>query len=104
MVSSPFSSVTTTGRFFTMPAPRMPTCGCTMIGVSNSAPLLPRLVSENVPPASSSGVTLFARALAARSAILCARPARLRSPALWITALSRPRSVSMAMPRCSAAW
>ena len=50
MVSSPFSSVTTTGRFLTTPTPRMPTCGCWMIGVSKSAPLLPRLVSVNVPP------------------------------------------------------
>ena len=33
----------------------MPTCGWLMIGVSNSAPRLPVLVSVNVPPDSSSG-------------------------------------------------
>ena len=56
-----------------------------MIGVSNSAPRLPVLVSVNVPPVSSSGVTLLVRVRSARSAILRASPARLRSPALWMT-------------------
>ena len=42
----------------------MPTWGWLMIGVSNSAPRLPVLVSVNVPPTSSSGLILFdARAL-----------------------------------------
>ena len=36
----------------------MPTCGWLMIGVSNSAPRLPVLVSVNVPPDSSSGLDL----------------------------------------------
>ena len=44
--------------------PRIATCGWLMIGVSNSAPRLPVLVSVNVPPPSSSGVILlFAGAL-----------------------------------------
>ena len=82
----------------------MPTCGWLMIGVSNSAPRLPVLVSVNVPPESSSGLILLVRVRSARSAIRLARPARLRSPASRITGTSRPRSVSTAMPRCSASW
>ena len=73
-----------------------------MIGVSNSAPRLPVLVSVNVPPDSSSGLTCPARVRAARSAIFLASPAMLRSPALRMTGTIRPRSVSTAMPRCSA--
>ena len=46
-----------------------------MIGVSNSAPRLPVLVSVKVPPPSSSGVILFVRVRSARSAILRAMPA-----------------------------
>ena len=53
-----------------------------MIGVSNSAPRLPVLVSVNVPPARSSGLTWPARVRSARSAILRARPPMFRSPAL----------------------
>ena len=50
-------SSTTTGRRTTVPVPRMATWGWLMMGVSNSAPRLPVLVSVNVPPASSSGAT-----------------------------------------------
>jgi hypothetical protein len=39
----------------------MATCGWLMIGVSKSAPLLPVLVSVNVPPDSSSGPILLSR-------------------------------------------
>ena len=41
-----------------------------MIGVSNSAPRLPVLVSVKVPPDSSSGPILLSRVRSARSAIL----------------------------------
>src|SRR6185437_12010172 len=56
MTSPSAASSTTTGRLTTVPIPRMPTCGWLMIGVSNSAPRLPVLVSVNVPPARSSRV------------------------------------------------
>jgi hypothetical protein len=56
--SLPNSSVTTTGRLTIAPVPRIATCGWLMIGVSNSAPLLPMLVMVNVPPESSSGADL----------------------------------------------
>ena len=61
MTSPSAGSSTTTARLTTVPVPRMPTCGWLMIGVSNSAPRLPVLVSVNVPPASSSGLTWPAR-------------------------------------------
>ena len=64
----------TTGRLTTAPVPRMATCGWLMIGVSNSAPRLPVLVSVKVPPDSSSGPILLVRVRSARSAILLARP------------------------------
>ena len=67
----------TTGRLTTAPVPSMPTCGWLRIGVSNSAPRLPVLVSVNVPPVISSGLTLLARVRSARSAILRARPAEV---------------------------
>ena len=84
--------------------PGWPTCGWLMIGVSNSAPRLPVLVSVNVPPARSSGLTLFVRVRAARSAILRARPRDPQVTGVRITGTSSPRSVSTAMPRCSASW
>ena len=61
-----------------------------MIGVSNSAPRLPVLVSVNVPPDSSSGLILLVRVRSARSAIRLARPARFRSPASRMTGTIRP--------------
>src|SRR5581483_2380319 len=57
-ITSPSAgSSTTTARLTTPPVPRIATCGWLMIGVSNRAPRLPVLVSVNVPPASSSGLT-----------------------------------------------
>jgi hypothetical protein len=103
MLSLPCSSVTTTGRFTTAPTPRIATCGWLMIGVSNSAPLLPRLVIEKVAPDSSSGEILLVRVRSATSAILRAMPAIERSPASLIVGTISPRSVSTAMPRCSPA-
>ncbi len=100
----PSLSVRTVSRLTTAPVPRMATWGWLRIGVSNSAPRLPVLVSVNVPPLSSSGLMAFVRVRSARSAILRERPAMLRSPASFMTGTSRPRSVSTAMPRCSAPW
>ena len=102
MTSPSSGSLTTTGRLTTAPVPRIADCGVGTIGVSKSAPRLPVLVSVKVPPAISSGLILLVRVRSARSAIRLARPPRLRSPALWMTGTSRPRSVSTAMPRCSA--
>jgi len=82
----------------------MPTCGWLMIGVSNSAPRLPVLVSVNVAPDSSSGLTLLSRVRRPRSSILRASPAIDRSPESLTVATSSPRSVSTAMPRCSASY
>ena len=62
------------------------------------------LVTVNVPPASSSGATWPDLVRFARSPILRARPPMFRSPALWMTGTISPRSVSTAMPRCSASW
>ncbi len=67
-----------------------------MIGVSKSAPKLPRLVIVNVPPESSSGAILLVRVRSATSAIFFARPLIDRSPASLTTGVSRPRSVSTA--------
>ena len=101
MLSPPRASVMTTGRLTTAPTPRIATCGWLMIGVSNSAPLLPRFVIVNVAPESSSGEILLVRVRSATSAILRARPAIDRSPASRMVGTSRPRSVSTATPRCS---
>ena len=75
-----------------------------MIGVSNNAPLDPVLVSVNVPPPNSSGVILFSLVRAATSAIFLAMPPIFKSPASLTTGTNKPRSVSTATPRCSAAW
>ena len=104
MTSWPVSSCTTTGRLTTAPVPRIATCGWLMIGVSNSAPRLPVLVTVKVPPDSSSGDSLLVRVRSARSAMRRAMPAMFRSPASRMTGTSRPRSLSTAMPRCSASW
>src|SRR6478735_5311753 len=85
----------TTGRFTTAPGPRIATWGLLMIGVSKSAPKLPRLVIVNVPPESSSGPILLVRVRWATSAIFFARPATDRSPASLTTGVSRPFSVSI---------
>ena len=66
----------TTGRFSTLPMPRIATCGWLMIGMPNSAPKTPGLVIVNVPPATSSGLSCFARARFARSAIGAAQARR----------------------------
>src|SRR6201996_2432605 len=65
MTSPRAGSSTTTGRLTTLPTPRMPTWGRLRIGVSNSAPRLPVLVSVKVPPDSSSGPTWPSRVRAA---------------------------------------
>ncbi len=101
MTSPSSGSLTTTGRLTTAPVPSIADCGDGTIGVSKSAPRLPVLVSVKVAPASSSGLILLVRVRSATSAIRRAMPARLRSPALWMTGTIRPRSVSTAMPRFS---
>ena len=50
MLSPPRASVMTTGRLTTAPMPKIATWGWLMIGVSNSAPLLPRFVIVKVAP------------------------------------------------------
>ena len=72
-----------------------------MIGVSKSAPTLPRLVIVNVPPESSSGPILLVRVRSATSAIFLASPATDRSPASLTTGVSSPFSVSTANARFS---
>ena len=91
----------TTGRFTTAPGPRIATWGLLMIGVSHSAPTLPRLVIVKVPPESSSGPILLVRVRSATSAIFLASPAMERSPASLTTGVSRPFSVSTANARFS---
>ena len=80
-----------------MPVPRMADWGKNTIGVSNSAPREPVLVTVKVPPESSSGVSLLLRVRSALSAISVASWAMLSSLALRTTGVSRPRSVSTAM-------
>src|ERR1044072_1808914 len=55
IVSPRFGSSITTGRLTTAPGPRIATCGLLMIGVSKSAPTLPRLVIVKGLRGSSSG-------------------------------------------------
>jgi hypothetical protein len=52
------ASSTTTGSFTTLPTPRIATCGWLMTGVAKMLPKLPKLVIENVPPCTSSGLQL----------------------------------------------
>ena len=85
IVSPRLGSSMTTGRLTTAPGPRIATCGWLMIGVSHSAPTLPRLVIVKVPPPSSSGPILLVRVRSATSAIFLARPAIERSPASLTT-------------------
>ena len=91
----------TTGRLTTAPGPRIATCGLFTIGVSHSAPTLPRFVIVNVPPESSSGPILLVRVRCAMSAIFFASPAIERSPASLMTGVIRPFSVSTAIARFS---
>ena len=79
----------TTGRFTTVPGPRIATWGWLMIGVSQRAPTLPRLVIVKVPPDSSSGPILLARVRPATSAIFFARPDTDRSPASLTTGVEQ---------------
>ena len=53
----------------------MPTCGWLMIGVSNSAPRLPVLVSVKVPPDRSSGLTLAGPGAVGQVGDLAGQPA-----------------------------
>ncbi len=91
------SSITVT-RFSIVPTPRIATCGWLMIGVPNRLPKIPGLVIVNVPPWTSSGLSLFCRALSARSVTVLAMPERLRSSACRTTGTISPQSRATAMP------
>src|ERR1017187_4987830 len=90
---------TTFARFSIAPTPLMATCGWLMTGVAKSEPNDPWFVTVNVPPATSSGTSFFARALAARSFAARARPTSDRSSARRMTGTMRPQSSATAMPR-----
>ena len=68
-------------------------------GVEQRAPAAGVGQRERAAGRARPGVTLLVRVRSARSAILRAMPAMLRSPASRMTGTSRPRSVSTAMPR-----
>ena len=52
-----------------VPTARIATCGWLMIGMPKSVPNEPGLVTVNVPPCTSSGLSCLARARAATSAM-----------------------------------
>ena len=58
--------------------PRMADSGWLMIGVENSSPKMPELVSVKVDPPTSSGESFLVRARSASSAMVRARSAKLR--------------------------
>jgi hypothetical protein len=86
------------------PMARIADSGWLMIGVPNSSPKTPELVSVKVDPETSAGLSFLPRALSARSAIARARSAKLRSSASLITGTIRPHSSATAMPRSMWAW
>ena len=81
MASAP-STETTTGRFWIAAVPKIPACGGTRIGVSDSAPSEPILVIVKVAPNNSVGLSLLFRARSARSAMAWAICGNVSSCAL----------------------
>ena len=94
-------SSTTTGRLTIAGVAKMAALGWLMMGVSQTAPRLPVLVSEMVEPDSSPGSILPSRVRAATSAMALARPARFSDSAFLTTGTNRPLGVSTATPRCT---
>ena len=76
----------------------MAALGWLMIGVSQTVPTLPVLVTVKVDPLSSPGSTLPSLVRLATSAIALARPDRLSWSTLRITGTNSPLGVSTAMP------
>src|ERR1022692_1706753 len=98
------ASSITTGVFSTAPTPRMATCGWLMMGVAITLPKLPKLVIENVPPCTSSGLSCRERARVARSTMERCRPSTFFSSAWRITGTISPFSSATAMPTLISLW
>ena len=81
--------------------PRIPACGGFRMGVKPSTPNIPREVTVNVPPATSSIPSWPSRARAASPAEASASWRRLFSCASLITGTIRPSSSATATPRCT---
>ncbi len=82
MVSLPSASVSTTASFLRPLMARMADSGWLMMGVLNSSPKMPELVSVKVEPDASSGFSFLVRARSARSAMVRARPRKLSASPL----------------------
>ena len=93
---SPLSSYT--GRFTTLPTPRMPTSGWLMIGVEISPPIPPIDVTVNVPPFRSSSFGRPARASALSRSISVAMAATSFLSASLMTGTISPCGAATAMP------
>jgi hypothetical protein len=83
---------------------RIADSGWLMIGVPNSPPNTPKLVSVNVDPDASSGFSFLARARSARSAMARASSTKLSVSACFTTGTISPHSRATAMPRMMFWW
>src|SRR5690606_23594901 len=105
IMSSPSGPVTTAGRLVMVSVERIATLGTLMIGADINEPNGPGLVIVKVAPVTSSGPSLFDRALVASSEMRRASPTRRRPSASRIPATIRPFwSRSMAIPRLTDRW
>ena len=105
MNSPPSASVATTGRLTIAPVPRIADVPAGTIGVSKSAPPEPVLVTVNVAPLSSSGVTLLSRVRAGEVGDLAGDAGEVEVARVADHRARRDRaSVSTAMPTFSSPW
>src|SRR5262249_25136630 len=96
------ASLMTMARCSTAPTPRMATCGWLMIGMPNKAPNAPGLVTVKVPSATSSGLSCFVLARAARSPIARLISSRGFSSTFRTTGTISPQSRATATPMLTA--
>ena len=75
-----------------------------MTGVPNRLPKLPKLVMENVPPCTSSGLSWRERARVARSTMERCSPSTFFSSASRITGTISPFSSATAIPMLMSLW
>src|ERR1035437_10357807 len=86
----------TTGRFNAAPTARISACGGLMIAAKLSVPNMPRFVTVNVPPSSSTCCRSPDLARPTRSLVAATTADRVIWPTLRSTGVTRPRSVATA--------
>ena len=99
MVICPFW---TTGMSRALWTPRIPTSGWLMIGVAPNPPSLPKLVIVKVEPVRSSMVAVPSRQAPETRCISAAALHTSMASTFFTTGTNNPRSVAVAIPKCTA--